>query len=120
MWSVIWVFPAEAAMPDPIAADLRDLLALNLIPNLGPRLTAALLKHFGSAGAVRGATAAELRQVPLIGPKLSEQFAAALGSVDVDRECQRLAEHDVRLIALGTPDYPPALASIPDPPHLLY
>src|SRR4051794_26154394 len=106
-------------MPE-TTAELRDLLALNLIPNLGPRLTAALLRHFGSAAAVRGAGAAKLRQVPLIGPKLSEQFAAALANVDVDRECDRLTEHGVRLVPLGSPEYPPALATIPDPPHLLY
>jgi DNA processing protein len=58
-------------MPDDLSPDQLDLLALNLIPNLGPRLTAALLKHFGSAGAVRRATAERLRQVHLIGDKLS-------------------------------------------------
>ncbi len=58
-------------MTDAVSPELRDLLALNLVPNLGPRLTAALLRHFGSAGAVRRATATQLRQVPLIGPKLS-------------------------------------------------
>ena len=45
-------------MPDDLSPELLDQLALNLIPSLGPRLTAALLRHFGSAGAVRRATAA--------------------------------------------------------------
>ncbi|HEY1375576.1 MAG TPA: DNA-processing protein DprA [Gemmataceae bacterium] len=107
-------------MADGLSPELRDLLALNLVPNLGPRLTAALLRHFGSAGAVRRATAAELRRVPLIGPKLSEQFAAALASVGLERECESISRHGVRLIALGTAEYPPALAEIPGPPHLLY
>lgn len=107
-------------MTDAVSPELRDLLALNLVPNLGPRLTAALLRHFGSAGAVRRATGTQLRQVPLIGPKLSEQFAAALASVEVERECESIARHGVRLVALGTPEYPPALAEIPGPPHLLY
>ncbi len=33
-----------------MAEDVRDLLALQLTPGLGPVLTAALLRHFGSAG----------------------------------------------------------------------
>jgi DNA processing protein len=107
-------------MPADLSPELLDLLALNLIPNLGPRLTAALLAHFGSAGAVRGASAARLRQVPLIGPNLSEQFAAALATVNVDCERELIERHGVRLVALGTAEYPANLALIPNPPHLLY
>ena len=44
-------FLSEALrMSDAIAPDVRDLLALNLVPGLGPRLTAALLRHFGIRG----------------------------------------------------------------------
>jgi DNA processing protein len=103
-----------------MSPDLVDLLALNLVPNLGPRLTAALLRHFGSAGAVRRAGAAQLRQVQHVGAKLSEQFATALATVEVDHECELVARHGVRLVALGSPVYPPGLARIADPPHLLY
>src|SRR5581483_8509789 len=51
---VVGRIPARrgARMTD-LPPELRDLLALNLIPNLGPRLTAALLRHFGSAAAIR-------------------------------------------------------------------
>jgi DNA processing protein len=107
-------------MPDDLSPDQLDLLALNLIPNLGPRLTAALLTHFGSAGAVRQASADRLRQVHLIGEKLSREFAAALAAVDPARECDLIAQHGVRLLGLGSPTYPTSLSQIPDPPHLLY
>jgi DNA processing protein len=107
-------------MPSDLSPELLDLLALNLVPNLGPRLTAALLTHFGSAGAIRGASAAQLRKVPLIGPSLSEQFAAALATATVDRECELIERHGVRLVALGSSEYPANLARIPNPPHLLY
>jgi DNA processing protein len=49
-----------------------------------------------------------------------EDFAAALAAVDLDRECDLIARHGVRLLALGSPGYPAALAAIPTPPHLLY
>jgi DNA processing protein len=100
--------------------DLRDLLALHLAPGLGPCRTAALLQHFGSAARARRATAAQLCEVAGIGPKLAEQLARALPAADVDGELRRVERGGARLAALGTPEYPVALAHIPDPPHLLY
>jgi DNA processing protein len=102
------------------APEVRDLLALHLLPGLGPRLTAALLQRFGSAGAVLRAGASQLREVPHIGPKLSEDLSAAMRSLDVDAELALIAQHGVHLRALGTPQYPAGLAQIHDPPHLLY
>lgn len=101
-------------------ADHRDLLALQLVPGLGPRLTAALLERFGSAAAVRRASEAELRTVPHIGDQLAHDFSEGLRRVDVDAELALMERHGVGLLALGTPDYPTALAQIPDAPHLLY
>ncbi len=102
------------------APDLRDLLALHLLPGLGPRLTAALLQRFGSAGAVLRAGAAQLREVSHIGPKLSEDLCRAMGSVDVDAELALIERHGVHLRALGTPEYPASLGQLPGAPHLLY
>jgi DNA processing protein len=105
----------------PTAPDgLRDLLALHLAPGLGPCRTAALLQHFGSAARARRAGAAELCAVDGIGPKLAEQLARALPAVDVDGELRQVERAGVRLVALGTPEYPAALAQISDPPQLLY
>jgi DNA processing protein len=102
------------------APDLRDLLTLHLLPGLGPRLTAALLQRFGSAGAVLRSGAAQLREVPHIGPKLSEDLSRAMASVDVDAELALIERHGVHLRRLGTPEYSASLAQIPDAPHLLY
>jgi DNA processing protein len=101
----------------PVSPDVRDLLALHLVPGLGPRLTTALLERFGSAGAVLRAAPDQLREVPHIGPRLT---AALRAGVDVDAELEQMERHGVQLLALGTPAYPPALATIFDPPHLLY
>jgi DNA processing protein len=107
-------------MSPPTAPDLRDLLALHLLPGLGPRLTAALLQRFGSAGAVLRAGASQLREVPHIGAKLSDDLSEAMRSVDVDAELALIARHGVHLRALGGPDYPAGLAQIHSPPHLIY
>jgi DNA processing protein len=107
-------------MPESITPEVRDLLALHLVPGIGPRLTAALLAHFGSAAEVLGAGADELQEVPLIGPKLAHNIRRAREGSLVEDELRRVERFGVRLLSLGTPDYPAALAGIPDPPHLLY
>ncbi len=100
--------------------DLLDLIALSLVPGLGPRLTQALVDHFGTAAEVRRAKAGHLEEVPHIGAKLARSFADALAEVDPMAEYQRSVELGVRLLTLNSPDYPASLKSVPDAPHLLY
>lgn len=99
---------------------LRDHLALALVPGLGPKLTAAVLRHFGSPAAVLRATAAQLRAVPQIGDTLAASFAEAFRTRDVDAELRLIEAHGVRPVPLGDPEYPARLAAIPDPPPLVY
>ena len=103
-----------------MSPEVRELLALHLVPGLGPRLTAALLERFGSARAVLEATPQELSTVPHIGPRLAQQFYESMRRADVDAELERMARHRTELLVLPTPPYPASLASIPDPPQLLY
>jgi DNA processing protein len=100
--------------------DLHAHLALALVPGLGPKLTAALLERFGSAAAARRATAAELVEIPYIGTKLADDFAAALGAVNIAAELDLLARHAVRAVPLGWAGYPSSLAAVTAPPPLLY
>jgi DNA processing protein len=83
-------------------------------------LTAALLERFGSAGNVLQASADELQRVPHIGAKLAEDLYRSMRSVDVAAELERMERHNVHLLVLGSPEYPPLLATLADPPHLLY
>src|SRR5580658_5328786 len=106
-------------MPAAPTPEIRDLIALTLVPGLGPRLTAALLERFGSASAARNATADELRNVPHVGAKLSRDFARPRLPVALDPEIGRLERFGVHVRPLGSPEYPPALATISDPPLLL-
>src|SRR6185312_7226531 len=106
-------------MPN-VPDSVEDHLALALIPGLGPKLTAALVAAFGSCSAARRATASQLRGIPHIGEKLAESFASALRSVDVKPELELLAKHGVRPVPLGFDGYPPPLASVANPPPLLY
>jgi DNA processing protein len=103
-----------------VPAELRDLLTLHLVSGIGPRLTAALLEQFGSADAALRASASALAEISYISPRLAQDVAAARERTDVGRELERMAQHGVRLIARGTPEYPTLLAEISDAPYLLY
>jgi DNA processing protein len=102
------------------AADLRDLLALHLTPGVGPRTAAALLERFDSAAAVLRASETDLCDVPYVGPKVAQAIRQAADSPEVNAELERVDKAQVRLLARGGPDYPASIASIPDPPLLLY
>jgi excinuclease ABC subunit C len=52
--------------------------ALDDLPGIGVTRRKALLSHFGSAAAVRAATAEQLAEVPGFGPALAERVRAAL------------------------------------------
>jgi DNA processing protein len=64
--------------------------------------------------------AAQLREVPNIGPKIAEDLCRDMGSVDVDAELALIERCGVHLRRLGTPEYPAPLTEIHDPPHILY
>ncbi len=105
--------------PDP-PPGLRDHLALALVPGLGPKLTRAVLDHFGSPAAALAATAAQLEAVPQVGPTLARRFADAFRSVNVAAEWALITARGVRVAVLGDPEYPARLTAIPDPPPLVY
>jgi DNA processing protein len=107
-------------MSAPLASDLRDLLALTLVPGIGPRLTTALLERFVTVDRVLSATQEQLLEVPRVGPELAARIIAASNSPETEAEAERVVKTGVRLLALGTPEYPVALASVEDAPHLLY
>jgi DNA processing protein len=102
--------------------ELRDHLALALVPGLGPKLTRALVDHFGSATAVLSASDAEIERVPQIGSTLAARFAQSFSQImpRVEAEWAKILEHQVQLDAIGLGSYPHVLSQISDPPTLLY
>ena len=60
--------------------------ALDEIPGVGPARRKALLRHFGSLTALRGATAEQIAQVRGISPTLAEALVAALRPGGPDQE----------------------------------
>ena len=109
-------------MSAPISSATLDLLALTLVPGLGPVLIGRAAAHLGSASAVLAASPAQLQTVPGIGREKAKAFFefrgnardAALHAVD------RAAQVGASVIGLHDDQYPPLLRTINDPPPILF
>jgi DNA processing protein len=99
---------------------MRDWIALNMTPGVGPRSAARLLEKFGSAEAVFGAPRSELERLRLR-PETIESIVLRDRHEEAEREIGRLREvrgADVLVLDDGT--YPALLRETPDPPVTLY
>ena len=110
--------PASPISADPRA---RQLLALTLVPNLGPVLIDRLLERFGSPEGVLGATAAALSSTRGIGRALGGQIARDLAGIHprVDEELDKIQSFGARVVTLFDDGYPPLLAQVPGSPPVL-
>src|ERR687890_606095 len=99
---------------------MRDWVALNMTPGVGPRAAARLLERFGSAEGVFGALRSELERLRLR-PEAVESIALRdrLGAAAVELERVRALE-GAEVLALDDGAYPALLREIPDPPVTLY
>ena len=108
----------------PISDDrrARQLLALTLVPNLGPVLIARLLDQFGSPDAVLGASAARLSGIRGIGRTRSSQIARDLGGVQpkVDEELDKIRRVKAHVVTLFDEQYPPLLRELAGAPPVLF
>lgn len=113
--------PNPNPSPSP-ADDTLDLLALLCAPGLGPVLISRLLQHFSSPTAVLKAEAAALAAVKGIGPQRAASIARnrAANLQAAKDEARRAADAGVTLLPIHSPLYPPLLATIADPPPILY
>jgi len=96
-------------------------LALALIPGVGARTFHRLLQRFGSPEQVFAASRRMLEEIP--GLKRTSIEAIKSRAVVEDsarRELGRIRDLNLRLLCWGTPEYPPLLSNISDPPALLY
>ena len=100
----------------------RDLLALTLLPGLGPVRIARLLEHFGTAGNVLTASEPALSRVTGIGPKTAKGVVRARAGLEslLQDELDRLGRAGATLLARDTDRYPALLTDLPGAPPLLY
>lgn len=105
------------------SAALEPLLRLAVVPGIGPARLSALLRRFGSAERVLGASEADVAALPGFGPGLVRRVASA--ATDAGRDRARAALETLRRVGAAaiTPDdaaYPESFGALPDPPFLLF
>jgi excinuclease ABC subunit C len=81
---------------------------LDAVPGLGPARRAALLRHFGSVRKLRGASAAEIAELPGFGQRIAEAVTAGL------REGKAREEPDAADRTAQKPDAADRTAQKPD------
>jgi len=99
---------------------MKDWIALNMTPGVGPRAAARLLERFGSAEGVFGALRSELERLRLR-PEAVESIALRDRHEEAARELERVREIEgADVLVLDDGSYPALLREIADPPITLY
>jgi len=111
------VSPRDTVDPSP---QLRAEVRLAGVHGVGPRVRLALMARFGSAAGVLTASEEELARVPGVNRKAAAAIAAAGDDRFADGVLRLCRERDVQVVRHGSPDYPGLLATIDDPPGLLF
>lgn len=112
--------PAPELFPSPDPAELLALLTLRFTPQLGPRRTEALRRHFGTARAALGASLAERRAVPGLDARSLAAIGTPKPAEQAQAELEKAAGAGVRVLGRGLAGYPEALDALGDPPAVLW
>jgi DNA processing protein len=107
-------------MHAPPTPEALALLQLNLTPGLGPRLQTLLLECFENAASVFRASASQLLKVDGIGPKVSAAILLGQEMSEAREEWERCQAAGIKLLFRASPEYPPSLLEVHDPPPVLY
>ena len=104
----------------PSDAERRAVVALSLVPGVGPTRVRALLAAFGSASAVLSAPASRLAAVDGVGRATARAIAGFDPGAQVDEQFRAAERVGAALLAAADDGYPPALREIYDPPPALW
>lgn len=98
---------------------MKDWIALNMTPGVGPRVTARLLEHFGSAEAIFDAPRRELALLRLT-PDSIESIATRELYDRAEAEIGKVRQFGGEILVLDDGVYPALLRETYDPPVVLY
>ncbi|MEI6714311.1 MAG: DNA-processing protein DprA [Verrucomicrobiota bacterium] len=96
-----------------------SLLALHLVPNLGPVRTRSLISSFGSANKALNASHQQLNQIQGIGPELVRGIQHAAQSGEWETELRRIINAGAWILTDKDARYPNLLRQLPNAPILL-
>jgi DNA processing protein len=101
--------------------ELEARVALSLAQKFSPLALKNLFERFnGRALDALAAPGGELESVPRVSKAAVKELSEVVREGRHQAELELAQRHNVRLLQLGEAGYPRALASIPDPPPLLY
>src|SRR5262252_1049195 len=98
---------------------MKDWIALNMTPGIGPRVTARLLEHFGSAESIFDAPRRELALLRL-SPETIESIAGRELHNRAEAEIEKVRRLGGDILVLDDGVYPALLRETYDPPVTLY
>jgi DNA processing protein len=96
------------------------LVALNLLPKIGPIRVRRLLEAFGEPAAILGAAKDRLMRVDGIGEETAKILQGWQDHADPVAELREAAERGITIVTQDDEDYPTPLREAYDPPLLLY
>jgi DNA processing protein len=96
------------------------ILALNLLPSIGPVKISRLLESFGDAERVLSASANQLQRVDGIGPETAKLIAGWEDHADPVKEMTEASERGISIVTRDDASYPKHLLQAYDAPILLY
>jgi DNA processing protein len=99
---------------------LEALVALNILPRIGPIRIRRLLEAFGDATSILGAPKDRLMRVDSIGEETAKIIHSWQDHADPIQEIAETKERGISIVTQSDPDYPAPLQEIYDPPLLLY
>ncbi|ARA91768.1 DNA protecting protein DprA [Rhodothermaceae bacterium RA] len=114
------LFDADTTDAPDEAREQRALVALSMVPGVGPGRVRALLARFGSAAVAMEAPLAALAEVPSIGPQTARAIRAFDAHAAVEAQLDQAARVGARLVASWDASFPRLLRQIYDPPSFLW
>ena len=96
------------------------LVALNMLPTIGPIRVRRLLEAFGNPAAVLGAAPDRLLRVEGIGEESAKILQGWQDHADPAAEIREAAERGIAIVTQDDADYPAPLRDTYDPPLLFY
>ncbi len=107
-------------IPSQNTNDLKFLLALSFIEDVGPVTTVRLLSAFHTPEAIFGAGFAELSSLGKISSSKAKKITAFNAWDRIDKEIENAEHHNIRIVTLFDKEYPEPLSHLENAPPILY
>ena len=95
-------------------------LALSLVPGVGGTLYKRLTGSLGSPQAVLESSPENLKGLPRIGPKITDDILSSSWQKRTEKVLQVMRAKDIQYVTIEEEEYPQRLTKLPSPPPVLF